>query len=418
MMWFNILKVSIGVLSKELRNEVKQSGGRIYQIGGAVRDEFLGKVSKDLDLIITGIDIDDLQKLLGEYGSINLVGRNYGVLKFRPEGMEGEPIDISVPRVEVSTGEGHKDFEVRLGKDITLEQEQLRRDFWMNAIAKDIETGELVDIEGKGQLDIKNRQISVINPKAFDDDPLRMLRAVQFAARFDFEIEKETMKEIKKNADKIMTVSHDRFQEEFRKMFEKAGKPTIGIDLLIETGMMKHILEKGQSNPLMDGLNKDAFPVFLALLAENYGDDAGKVVQNLMKLSNRDVLAVQGVVDYQDISPTNDLEVVNFIRKRKEKVHIIANIDSLMESKGKESLSDRLKTIKTKGKPTSIKELAVNGEDLMQEGFSGAEIGQALDFLLELAVKNGKNEKGHLIRKVKSQFNKGDNWKKMLMVRI
>ena len=417
-MWMDILKISIGVLSKELRNDIKQSGGRIYQIGGAVRDEFLGKVSKDLDLIITGIDIDDLQKLLGEYGSINLVGRNYGVLKFRPEGMEGEPIDISVPRVEVSTGEGHKDFEVRLGKDITLEQEQLRRDFWMNAIAKDIETGELVDIEGKGQLDIKNRQISVINPKAFDDDPLRMLRAVQFAARFDFEIEKETMKEIKKNADKIMTVSHDRFQEEFRKMFEKAEKPTIGIDLLIETGMMKHILEKGQSNPLMDDLNKDAFPVFVALLAESYGNDAGKVVQNLMKLSNRDVLAVQGVVDYQTISPTNDLEVVNFIRKRKEKEHIIANIDSLMESKGKELLSDRLKTIKTKGKPTSIKELAVNGEDLMQEGFSGTEIGQALEFLLELAVKSGKNEKGHLIRKVKSQFNKGDNWKKMLMVRV
>jgi len=414
----NILKVSIGVLSKELRNDVKQLGGRIYQIGGAVRDEFIGKVSKDLDLIVTGVDINDLQKLLGEYGSINLVGKNYGVLKFRPEGMEGEPIDISVPRVEVSTGEGHKDFEVRLGKDITLEQEQLRRDFWMNAIAKDIETGELIDIEGKGQLDIKNRQISVINPKAFDDDPLRMLRAVQFAARFDFEIEEKTMVEIKKNADKIMTVSHDRFQEEFRKMFEKAAKPTIGIDLLIETGMMKHILEKGQSNPLMDDLNKDAFPVFLALLAENYGSDAGKMVQNLMKVSNQDALAVQGVIDYQGISTTNDLEVVKFIYKRKEKGHIIANIDSLMKAKGKELLSDRLKTMRTKGKPTSIKELSVNGEDLMQEDFSGAEVGQALEFLLELAVKNNKNEKGYLIREAKSHFNKEENWKKMLMVRI
>ena len=182
--------------------------------------------------------------------------------------------------------------------------------------------------------------------------------------------------------------------------------------------MMKHILEKGQSNPLMDDLNKDAFPVFLALLAENYGDDAGKVVQDLMKLSNKDTLAVNAIIDYQTISPTNDLEIVNFIHKRKEKGHIIANIDSLMEAKGKESLSDKLKTIKTKGKPTNIKELDVNGEDLMQEGFSGAEVGKALDFLLELAVKSGKNEKGHLIREAKSHFKKGDNWKRMLVVKV
>ena len=77
-----------------------------------------------------------------------------------------------------STGGGHKDFEVKLGKDISLEQGQLRRDFWMNAIAKDVETGEVFDIDGKGQFDIDNKQISVINPKAFEDDPLRMLGAM------------------------------------------------------------------------------------------------------------------------------------------------------------------------------------------------------------------------------------------------
>ena len=223
-------------------------GGKIYQIGGAVRDEFLGEVSKDLDLIITGIDIEDLQELLNKHGKVNLVGKSFGVLKFNPTGEEGEPVDIVVPRIEVSTGEGHKDFEVKLGKDI--------------------ETGELVDIEGKGQLDIKNKQISVINPKAFEDDPLRMLRAVQFAARFDFNIEKETMKEIKRNAQKITTVSSDRFQEEFRKMFEKAKKPTIGVELLVETGLMKHILSEGRVNPLMNQLDKEAFPAFLALFGE------------------------------------------------------------------------------------------------------------------------------------------------------
>ena len=151
-----ILKASLDIITSELRQDVKSMGGKIYQIGGAVRDEFLGKVSKDLDLIITGIDIEDLQELLNKHGKVNLVGKSFGVLKFNPTGEKGEPVDIVVPRIEVSTGEGHKDFEFKLGKDITLEEEQLRRDFWMNAIAKDIETGELVDIEGRGQLDIKN----------------------------------------------------------------------------------------------------------------------------------------------------------------------------------------------------------------------------------------------------------------------
>ena len=89
--WMQILKVSLDILTKELRQDVKSMGGKIYQIGGAVRDEFLGEVSKDLDLIITGIDIEDLQELLNKHGKVNLVGKSFGVLKFNPTGEEGEP---------------------------------------------------------------------------------------------------------------------------------------------------------------------------------------------------------------------------------------------------------------------------------------------------------------------------------------
>ena len=98
--------------------------------------------------------------------------------------------DISIPRVDSkSTGKGHKDFEVKLGKGITLQQDQLRRDFYINALAKDIDTGEVIDVERKGMTDIKNKEIRMISPVAFEEDPLRMLRAIQFAARFDFKIE-------------------------------------------------------------------------------------------------------------------------------------------------------------------------------------------------------------------------------------
>ena len=407
MSWMDILKVSLDILTDELRRDIKSKGGKIYQIGGAVRDEFLGKVSKDLDLIIAGIDIDDLQKILNQHGKVNLVGKSFGVLKFNPFGQEGEPVDIVVPRIEVSTGEGHKDFEVRLGKDITLEEEQLRRDFWMNAIAKDIETGEIIDIGGKGQLDIKNKQISVINPKAFEDDPLRMLRAVQFASRFNFKIEDETMKEIKKNAAKIKTVSNDRYQEEFRKMFEKSSKPTVGVKLLIETGLMNHIFSKGKVNPLMDKLSKDTFPTFLALFGEG---SSGSEIQNVMKLSNKNANIVQAVIDFQKIN-LDDLNVVKFLSKVKDKKDVIRNIDALQKAKGQTTLSEQLKSMK--GKPTSLKELAVTGKDLLDEGISGRKIGEILNYLLELAVKTGKNDKEFLLSRAKSEFNE-ELWKSIL----
>ena len=168
-------------LSPDVRGAIIDKGGKIYQIGGVVRDEMLGKISKDLDLLVVGIDLKELGKIIERFGKVNLVGKSFGVLKFTPEGTS-EEIDISVPRIDSkSTGKGHKDFEVKLGKGISLVQDQLRRDFWMNAIAKDGETGEVHDMGGRGKLDIENRVVRMINPQAFQDDPLRMLRAVQFA---------------------------------------------------------------------------------------------------------------------------------------------------------------------------------------------------------------------------------------------
>ena len=225
-------------LPTDVRSAIIDKGGKIYQVGGAVRDEMLGKVSKDLDLLIVGIELKDLATLLTRFGKTNLVGKAFGIIKFVPDGTT-EEIDISVPRIDSkSTGKGHKDFEVRLGKGITLKQDQLRRDFWMNAMARDVETGEIHDIEGKGQTDIDNKQIRVIGIRAFREDPLRMLRAVQFAARFEFTIEPKTMDQIKSSVNLIKTVSPERFQEEFRKMFEK-GTPSVGVALLKETGILK-----------------------------------------------------------------------------------------------------------------------------------------------------------------------------------
>ena len=392
-------------LSADVRDAIKRKGGKIYQIGGAVRDEILGKVSKDLDLLVVGVELDELSRVLKPFGKVNLVGKAFGILKFVPEG-ETEEVDISIPRVDSkSTGKGHKDFEVKLGKGITLQQDQLRRDFWINALAKDIDTGEVIDVERKGMTDIKNKEIRMISPVAFEEDPLRMLRAVQFAARFGFKIERETFKEIKNNARSISTVSAERFQEEFRKMFTKAEKPSIGIKLLFVTGLIDHILPQSNLRHIdlasIDKLDKKAFPTFIGMMMSGYGSSAGKEVASKMRLSKVDSDAVQVVVTYMAKSPfleRDDFKLVQFMKGVSNKG--IQSIDAYLDAKKRPTLSSKLKRMKV----TSIRDLSVGGRDLMKLGIRGKQVGDALQYALEFAVRSGRNNKSELMNAIKEKF--------------
>ena len=390
-------------LPPEVRSAIIGAGGKIYQVGGAVRDEMLGKVSKDLDILIVGVELKVLTRILAKFGKTNQVGKSFGIIKFIPKGSD-EEIDISVPRIDTkSTGKGHKDFEVKLGKGITLQQDQLRRDFWMNAMARDIETGKLHDIEGKGRLDIKNQVVRVIGDQAFKDDPLRMLRAVQFAARFEFAIEPETMKQIKKNVRLIKTVSAERFQEEFRKMFEK-GTPSIGVNLLKETGILRQLFSKASGNfPIeYDKLDKKAFPAFLAVLLKEH---TPKDIQKKMRLSNVDMKAVSDVINYTSTTDVNsDVGLVDFLVTATPAG--ISNIEAYLESSRKLSISGRLNQMKRAGKPTSMGELGIGGRELVKAGFKGKEIGNALRYLLNYAIESGKNDKKHLLDVAKSKYDK------------
>ena len=392
-------------LSADVRDAIKRKGGKIYQIGGAVRDEILGKVSKDLDLLIVGLELDELGRILKPFGKVNLVGKAFGIIKFVPEG-ETEEIDISIPRVDSkSTGKGHKDFEVKLGKGISLQQDQLRRDFWINALAKDIDTGEVIDVERKGMTDIENKEIRMISPTAFEEDPLRMLRAVQFAARFDFKIEKETFNEIKKNARSISTVSAERFQEEFRKMFSKAKKPSIGIKLLFTTGLIDNIFPQSNLRNIdlvvVDKLDKKSFPAFMAMLLSGYGNKAENAVSSVMRLSNNDSSAVQSVVTYAAKAPfleKDDFKLVQFLKNVDDKG--IKNIDAYLTAKRKPALSSKLKRMKV----TTIKDLSIDGRDLMKLGMKGKQVGDALNHALEFAVRSGRNNKSELMNIVKEKY--------------
>ena len=387
-------------LPTDVRSAIIDKGGKIYQVGGAVRDEMLGKVSKDLDLLIVGIELKDLATLLTRFGKTNLVGKAFGIIKFVPNGAT-EEIDISVPRIDSkSTGKGHKDFEVKLGKGITLQQDQLRRDFWMNAMARDVETGEIHDIDKKGQTDIKNKQIRVIGIRAFREDPLRMLRAVQFAARFEFTIEPKTMDQIKSSVNLIKTVSPERFQEEFRKMFEK-GTPSVGVALLKETGILKKLFPKARDTFPMeyDRLDKKGFPAFLAVLLKGH---KSKEIQSAMKLSNEDTNAVSDVLKYMAMRDVDsDLGLIRFVNSASKKG--VENVNYILKAQRKIDIDYRLNSLRRVGKPTSLKELGLSGRDLIKMGIRGRAVGETLDKLLQYAVETGKNDRKDLIAVVKGQ---------------
>ncbi len=394
-------------LSPNVRSAIIDKGGKIYQIGGVVRDEMLGKVSKDLDLLVVGIDIKELGKIIEPFGKVNLVGKSFGVLKFKPEG-SSEEIDISVPRIdEKSTGKGHKDFEIKLGKGISLEQDQLRRDFWMNAMSKDIETGEVHDMGGRGKLDIENRVVRMINPQAFQDDPLRMLRAVQFAARFNFKIEPKTYKEIKNNAKLIKTVSAERFHEEFVKMFTKSTKPSYGIKLMIELGLMKFLFPQVRKvSGLVDKIPKANFPAFLAVMLKDLGNQAGKAAQKVMRVSNNDAESIDEIVRVmtnKKIQPSskNEFAVVKWVENLNP--YVIDSIDGYLQTVKSQTIANLFRDMKRKGKPTNRKELVVDGRDIIGIGIKGPKVGKVLDWALEYSIRKGNQDKEKLLKAIQRE---------------
>lgn len=238
--------------------------GQIYEVGGVVRDriryalsldtgridpkKFWSFPSEEVDYLVTGMPMDALTSDLKQFGQVELVGRSFGVIKFQLQiaNCKSKNVDIALPRRETSTGFGHRDFEIEFDPDLPVEQDLGRRDFTVNAIALQItniksQIPNLID-PYNGLQDIKDRLIRMVNPDAFKEDPLRMLRACQFAARFQFSLEQNTFKAIKKNAKLISTVSPERVQQELNKMLLRADQPSIGLWLMQRSGLLKEIL--------------------------------------------------------------------------------------------------------------------------------------------------------------------------------
>jgi len=221
-------------LSKEL--QVKNAKAII--VGGSVRDYFLELPIKDYDVEVYGLEMmEELEEILSLYGSVNLVGKSFGVLKFQ---YEGEEYDFSSPRMESKVGVGHRGFDVEVDGSLDFKTAAKRRDFTVNALGYDIEKKAFIDPFG-GLEDIKQKQLRHIDDKTFIEDPLRVYRAVQFCARFGFRLSSETKVLCKEMVAKGMLAElpKERVYAEWKKLLLKAPKPSLGFELIQELGILE-----------------------------------------------------------------------------------------------------------------------------------------------------------------------------------
>ena len=218
--------------------ELRTAGHRAVVVGGAVRDALLGLDPKDFDVEVYGIHYDHLAGLLTAHGHVDLVGKSFGVVKLHtPDG----DFDFAVPRRDSKFGLHHRDFRAEFDPEITPQQAASRRDFTINAMAWDPIDGALLDFF-RGAADLEARLLRATS-HAFSEDPLRVLRGLQLAARFDLQLEPETAAMCQSIADQYATIAVERVADEFMKWAVKGRTPGRLAEYLKASGWDVHFPE-------------------------------------------------------------------------------------------------------------------------------------------------------------------------------
>ncbi|MBR5479794.1 MAG: tRNA nucleotidyltransferase [Clostridia bacterium] len=213
-------------MARKIAEKVCKLGGRTFFVGGYVRDAIQGRSSKDIDIEVHGITPRDLCEILDSLGKRIEIGESFGIF-----GLKGYSLDIAMPRKEKNRGHGHRDFEVFVDPFIGTEGASRRRDFTVNAMMQDVLTGEIIDHFG-GKSDLEKGIIRHVDEETFAEDPLRVLRCAQFAARFEFEIAPETISLCRTM--NLSALSKERIMGEMEKALLKAHKPSIFFETLRE----------------------------------------------------------------------------------------------------------------------------------------------------------------------------------------
>ena len=213
-------------MAREIARLVADRGGRCFFVGGCVRDDLMGRPTKDLDMEVHGIAPAQLEEILDALGQRISIGESFGIYN-----LKGHSLDIAMPRKESLRGQGHRDFDIFVDPFIGIEGAAKRRDFTCNALMQDVRTGEILDPFG-GEADLRAGILRHVSEDSFAEDPLRVLRCAQFAARFDFRVAPETLA-LCRTMD-LRHLPRERIEGELKKALLQAERPSIFFKILLE----------------------------------------------------------------------------------------------------------------------------------------------------------------------------------------
>lgn len=289
-------------------------------VGGYVRDSLLNIPSKDIDIELYNIfSYESLERILQEFGSVNSVGKSFGVCKLDFEGLD---LDFSLPRVDSKINSGHRGFEVQTYSNIDFTTASRRRDFTMNAIGYDILNKKLLDPH-KGIQDLEEKLLRAVDKDTFIEDPLRVLRAVQFSARFNLKLDNElfTLCENMLKDSCLEELPKERIYTEIKKLLLKSSKVSIGFNLLKELGALEYFTQ-------LKSLNAQEWEDMLLALDTLAKDESMK--------EKKKILLMLSIISFK----LGKKLAISFIQKLSEEKDLIKNILSLIENKLETKMSN------------------------------------------------------------------------------
>jgi tRNA nucleotidyltransferase (CCA-adding enzyme) len=447
-------------LQQQIEDYVRSLGLDAYVVGGAVRDELLGIESKDADFLVLGIDHDQLRALLEPHGRVEdleVAGQRVG-LRLWPRDKHARKlarsgIELAPPRRERSTGPGRHDFEIVVDASATVEDDLARRDFTVNAIARRLADGELVDPFG-GQEDLENRVLRTVSERSFSEDPLRLVRGLRLVSQLDLAPDDETLRQMLDEAAGVRLVSGERIggglqadgMGELSKLL-LGSKPAKALRLARDTGVLVALIPEfapaigfdTQSERQGATLDEHIFgvvqsappslPVRLAALLHDLGKPhapvqthaqvgaqmADEVLARLRYPSRLRRYVVDLIAAHAFfLDDVDELFARRFLRAHGDELardlveHKEADLRAKNVSEGELEAVTRLRALieQERSNPHRLADLAVDGSDLLALGYrESPELGTVLSGLLDDVVEDpSRNRKEWLLERASERL--------------
>jgi tRNA nucleotidyltransferase (CCA-adding enzyme) len=409
-------------MDRTIEDFVRGLGLDAYLVGGAVRDELIGLESKDADFVVPGVDYDGLRRALEPHGRVEeleVAGRRVGARLYpddravraaAPAGIEFAP-----PRTERSTGPGRHDFEIVADPNLSIEDDMARRDFTVNAIARHLDTGQLVDPFG-GAGDLERRVLRAVGPRSFAEDPLRIVRGLRLVSQLGLTPDESTLRQMRDEAGNVGLVSGERLGDELSKLL-LGTHPAKALRLARDTGVLDVLLP--ELDPTLDRhtfevvqATADAgagLAVRLAALLHDSGKPSGPIEDHAERGAElarqaldrlRYPARLRAYVARLIAAHAFWLEDIDerfarrFLREHGDELAFDLVTHKQADLTGKERPQDELAAQRLsalleqeRAQPHRLQDLAIDGGDLIELGYTeGPELGRTLDALLDAVV--------------------------------